>query len=305
MYTASATVAAPKGRKGIEVSVPRAGRRTRSTTTSVALLGLPTDVNSTFTRGAAQAPAHVRRALHSPAGNLTSETGVDLGLPGLLLDEGDLELAEEPGDRARIEGAVAELLARGVAPLLLGGDHSVTYPVLRAVAAAHAGLSVLHFDAHPDLYDVFEGQRYSHASPFARVMEEGLVRRLVQVGIRTLNAHQAAQARRFGVTIVPADGFTPQRVPIPRGPLYVSIDLDGLDPAFVPGVAHPEPGGLSVRDVLRVLHRIEGPLVGADVVELLPSADPHGLTALVAAKLVKELAGLMLTRHGRRRARRA
>ncbi len=268
----------------------------------VALLGLPTDVNSSFTRGAAQAPAHVRRALFSPAGNLTSETGVDLSEPGRLLDEGDLALMEEPADRARIETAVAALIARGTTPLLLGGDHSVTYPVLRAVAAAHGRVSVLHFDAHPDLYDVFEGNRFSHACPFARVMEERLARRLVQVGIRTLNAHQAEQARRWRVTIVTQDDFAPARVPIPSGPLYVSIDLDGLDPAFAPGVAHPEPGGLSVREVLRVLHRTPGPIVGADVVELLPSADTRGLTAVVAAKLVKELAGLMLTRHGRPRA---
>jgi arginase family enzyme len=125
-------------------------------------------------------------------------------------------------------------------------------------------------------------------------MEEGLARRLVQVGIRTLNAHQASQAKRFGVTIVEMRAFDPDRVPIPRGPLYVSIDLDGLDPAFAPGVAHPEAGGLSVRDVVQVLHRVKGPLVGADVVELLPSADQGGRTAVAAAKLVKELAGLML-----------
>jgi agmatinase len=260
----------------------------------VGLLGLPTDVNSSYLRGAAKAPAEIRKALFSPSSNMSSETGVDLGAPGLLIDEGNVALAEEPGDVERIEGAVGALIKRGLTPLLLGGDHSVTYPVLRAVAAAHRSLSILHFDAHPDLYDVFEGNRLSHACPFARIMEEGLARRLVQVGIRTLNAHQASQAKRFGVTIVEMRDFAAARVPIPRGPLYVSIDLDGLDPAFAPGVAHPEAGGLSVRDVVQVLHRVKGPLVGADVVELLPSADQNGRTAVAAAKLVKELAGLML-----------
>ena len=125
-------------------------------------------------------------------------------------------------------------------------------------------------------------------------------RRLVQVGIRTLNAHQAEQARRFGIEVVGPDGFAPQRVPIPRGPLYVSIDLDALDPAFAPGVAHPEPGGLSARDVIQVLHRVRGPVVGADVVELLPAADQGHRTAVVAAKLVKELAGVMLRRQAAR-----
>jgi agmatinase len=260
----------------------------------VALLGLPTDVNSSHRRGASRAPAQIRKALWSPARNLTSETGVDLGAPGALTDEGDLALRETPADRARIEKAVAALIRRGLKPLLLGGDHSVTYPILKAIAAAHPRVSILHFDAHPDLYDVFEGNRYSHACPFARILEEGLARRVVQVGIRTLNAHQARQAERFGVEIVPMDAFVAERVPVPRGPLYVSIDLDGLDPAFAPGVAHPEAGGLSVRDVIRVLHRVRPPLVGADVVELLPAADEGGRTAVAAAKLVKELAGLML-----------
>jgi agmatinase len=260
----------------------------------VGLLGLPTDVNSSHQRGAAKAPAEIRKALFSPSSNMSSETGVDLGAPGLLCDEGNLALAEEPGDVARIDKGVAALIQRGLTPLLLGGDHSVTYPVLRAVAAAHPTVSILHFDAHPDLYDVFEGSRLSHACPFARIMEERLARKLVQVGIRTLNAHQAGQAKRFGVTIVEMRAFDADRVPIPRGPLYVTIDLDGLDPAFAPGVAHPEAGGLSVRDVVRVLHRVKGPVVGADVVELLPTADQGGRTAVAAAKLVKELAGLMV-----------
>jgi agmatinase len=258
------------------------------------LLGLPTDVNSSHRRGAARAPEEIRKALWSPASNMTSETGVDLGAPGVLTDEGDLALEEGPGDLARIESAVSALIGRGFTPLLLGGDHSVTHPVLRALARTHRALSILHIDAHPDLYDVFDGNRFSHACPFARIMEEGLARRLVQVGIRTLNAHQQQQAERFGVEIVTMGAFVPERVPIPRGPLYVSIDLDGLDPAFAPGVAHPEAGGLSVRDVICVLHRVRGPLVGADVVELLPAADQGGLTAVAAAKLVKELAGLML-----------
>jgi arginase family enzyme len=154
-------------------------------------------------------------------------------------------------------------------------------------------LSILHFDAHPDLYDEYEGNRFSHACPFARIMEEGLARRLVQVGIRTLNAHQAAQAKKFEVTMVTMSAFDPQTVPIPRGPLYISIDLDALDPAFAPGVAHREPGGLSVRDIIRVLHRVKGPVVGADIVELRPASDVDGMTAGVAAKLLKELAGLM------------
>lgn len=254
----------------------------------MALLGLPTDVNSSHLRGAAGGPGAIRAALGTGASHLTSETGVDLSVAGALLDEGDLSLREDERDRGRIERGVLELLDRGLKPLLLGGDHSVTYPACRAMASRHPSLSILHFDAHPDLYDAYAGNRFSHASPFARIMEGGLARRLVQVGIRTLNAHQAAQASRFGVEMVKMSEFRPEAVPIPAGPLYITIDLDALDPAFAPGVAHREPGGLSVRDLIRVLHRVEGEVVGADIVELRPDSDVDGMTAVVAAKLLKE-----------------
>jgi arginase family enzyme len=153
-------------------------------------------------------------------------------------------------------------------------------------------VNILHFDAHPDLYDDFEGDPLSHASPFARIMERRLATRLVQVGIRTLNAHCRQQAERFGVEIVEMRNFAADQVPIPPAPLYISIDLDALDPAFAPGVSHHEPGGLSVREILSVLHRIKGPIVGADVVEYNPIRDINGMTAVVAAKFVKELASI-------------
>jgi arginase family enzyme len=177
-------------------------------------------------------------------------------------------------------------------PVFLGGDHMVSHPIVAGLAAVHGPLEILHFDAHPDIYNDFESDPLSHASPFARIMERGLARRLVQVGIRTLNRHCREQAERFGIEVIEMRHFARDRVPIPAAPLYISIDLDALDPAFAPGVSHHEPGGLSVRDILAVLHRIEGPIVGADVVELNPSRDIHGMTATVAAKFVKELAAL-------------
>ena len=170
----------------------------------------------------------------------------------------------------------------------------MTYPILRAIGPLHPALTVLHIDAHADLYDEFEGDRYSHACPFARVMEEELVDHLVQVGIRTLTGDQAAQAARFGVEVIDMRAWADGARPSIAGPVYVSIDLDGLDPAFAPGVSHREPGGLSVRDVLTVLAAMNGPIVGADIVEYNPAQDVAGLTAHVAAKFVKELAGLML-----------
>ena len=276
--------------------------------TTVALLGVPWDASSTFQRGAAAAPALIRQALWSPSSNAWNERGDDLSATGVLEDAGDLSLGDDAADaRTAIEQRIRQLLGAGRRPLSLGGDHSITYPILRAFGVRtqsetqpHAGaraepLTVLHIDAHADLYDTFDGDRFTHASPFARVMEERLVGRLVQVGIRTLNAHQRAQASRYGVEILGADRWR-EAVPLVgrlRGPLYVSLDLDALEPALAPGLSHPEPGGLTVRDVLELLAAIRVPVVGADIVEYNPANDVRDLTARVAAKFVKELVGIM------------
>ena len=258
----------------------------------IRLLGLPTDANSSFLKGPALAPPLVRAMMVSDKGNASTELGGAFGAGIDLRDEGDLQLDGTLQDDERIERAVAALTSEEDIPLLIGGDHAVTYPIMKAIAARHGPPAILHFDAHPDLYDELLSNRRSHASPFARIMEDGLATRLVQVGIRTLNPHQREQAARFGVEIVPMRGFTPESVPIPSGPLYVSIDLDGLDPAFAPGVSHHEPGGLSVREVLDILDRIEGPIVGGDVVEYNPTRDIHDMTCSVAAKLASELAAV-------------
>lgn len=259
---------------------------------NVRLIGLPTDCNSSFRRGPARAPQHIRALLFSEMGNPASEGGAELGAEIGFSDSGDLPLREDAGDDALITAAVLAACTAGDVPILLGGDHSVSFPILAGIAAHHGPVNILHFDAHPDLYDELGGNRRSHASPFARIMEAGLATRLVQVGIRTLNAHQRAQATRFGVEIVPMRDFAAGLVPIPSAPLYVSIDLDGLDPAFAPGVSHLEPGGLSTRQLLDVLARIDGPIIGADIVELNPDRDINDMTAAVAAKLVKELAAI-------------
>ncbi|WP_426164188.1 agmatinase [Sandarakinorhabdus sp. DWP1-3-1] len=260
---------------------------------TVRLIGVPTDRNSSFLRGAAGAPAPIRAQLFSSHGNLAAEVGGELGGSIGFHDAGDLPLLEDGGDDAIITASVVAALVAGEAPLLLGGDHAVTFPIVQAIAAHHGPVSILHFDAHPDLYDDFEGNPRSHASPFARIMEAGLATRLVQVGIRTMNDHCRDQAARFGVEVLPMRGFRPDQVPRLSGPVYISIDLDGLDPAFAPGVSHHEPGGLTVREVLDVLAAVEAPVVGADIVEYNPLRDINDMTAVVAAKLVKELAALL------------
>jgi arginase len=262
------------------------------------LLGIPLDVNSSYLRGAAAAPGKIREALQSDSSNKWTEMGVDLGAAGAFSDSGDLGLAdsrEKIGeDFAEIERAIGELLEKGERPLSLGGDHSVTYPILEAFGRYYHDLTIVHFDAHPDLYDEFEGSRVSHACPFARIMQERLAKRLVQVGIRTMNGHQREQAARFGVEVIEMRVLPAyDRLEI-HGPVYVSFDMDVLDPAFAPGISHREPGGMSVREAIAHLHAIEGTIVGADVVEYNPEQDVSGMTATVAAKIVKEILGKMV-----------
>lgn len=258
------------------------------------VIGVPYDASSSFRRGAAAAPPVIRKALASPSSNSWTESLVDLGSSALLEDAGDLELPATADARRLIEVAFARLVGEGRRPIALGGDHSVTYPILRALRHFHPELTVVQFDAHPDLYAEFEGDRYSHACPFARIMEEKLADHLVQVGVRTMTGHQRVQAERFGVEVIDMRSWSAGKRPLVRGPLYVSIDIDALDPGFAPGVSHREPGGLSVRDVIGGIQALHGELIGADVVEFNPSEDLMGLTAPVCAKLVKELASRML-----------
>jgi arginase len=167
------------------------------------LIGVPYDASSSYLRGSIGAPPEIRRALECEAGNWWSELGVDTR--PLLADVGDIVVPNEPGSHARaiIERDIAALVQTGARPIVLGGDHSITYPVIRGVAAAHARpFCILHIDAHADLYDVFEGDRFSHACPFARIMDEGLITRLTQVGIRTLTGHLYEQVARFGVDVI-------------------------------------------------------------------------------------------------------
>jgi len=256
------------------------------------LLGIPFDANSSYLRGAAGAPKAIRAALHSAAGNSWTESGVDLGVEGVFEDAGDLEFTADAF--TSIERRVGELMDRGLRPLSLGGDHSITLPVARAIAKRVPELTIVHFDAHPDLYDELEGNRMSHACPFARIMEERRAKRLIQVGIRTLTQHQREQARKFGVEIIEMRHLPAVDKMTVEGPVYISFDMDALDPAFAPGVSHREPGGMSVREALTHLNAVGGNLVAADLVEFNPAQDISHMTAMVAAKLLKEMLGKMI-----------
>lgn len=264
---------------------------------SVCLLGIPWDAHSSFMQGPALAPAEIRHAFDSDSANKWTESGIDLGQAGIILDAGDLELEGDMDPMARIQSRVAELLDLNLPLFCLGGDHAVTYPVVKALSRKYTPLNILHFDAHPDLYDELDSDRLSHACPFARIMETGRMARLVQVGIRCMTGHQKRQAEKFGVEVHEMKDWQGPPALTFDGPLYISVDMDVLDPAFAPGVSHWEPGGLSVREVLQVLQQVKAdPIVGADLVEYNPRQDPSGRTGMVAAKFMKELMGRMLVR---------
>jgi arginase len=271
----------------------------------LALLGIRYDENSSFTKGAADAPPQIRAALRSDAWNLTTENGTDLSGENVFFDAGDIEPVSGSDMFTLIENSVYTLIADGMAPISLGGDHSITYPIVRAFARRFQDLSVVHFDAHPDIYDNYQGNRNSHASPFARIMEQKLVKRLVQVGIRTFTAHQREQVRKFGVETIEMHQLTDAQFGDARGlaerlrlefdsPVYISFDVDALDPAFAPGVSHREPGGMSTRQAIELIQRLKGRVVGADIVEFNPRMDPLHITGTVCAKLLKEIAARML-----------
>jgi arginase len=260
----------------------------------VAVIGIPFDANSSYMQGPALAPAQIRKIWNAGAINLCSESGIDLGNHPEFIDLGDLKIENAANAIDKIESTIAELLGCGARLLSLGGDHAITYPILKSYRTRHQQLEILHLDAHPDLYESYEGNRYSHACPFARIMEEKLASRLVQIGIRTLNAHQKKQADRFGVEIVDMQRFHNLQAVKLKGPLYLSIDLDVLDPAFAPGVSHHEPGGMSTRQLIELIQGLQVPLAGADIVEFNPLRDLSDITAMVAVKILKEVAARML-----------
>jgi agmatinase len=261
----------------------------------IGVLGVAFDDHSSWKRGAALAPPRIREAVFCDSSNLWTENEVDLGAPGLFSDAGDIEPAAADMPRL-VTQAASRLYHAGLKVLALGGDHSVTFPLVQAASDFYDGLTLLHFDAHPDLYDNFADNPHSHASPFARIMESGLARRLVQVGIRTINAHQREQARRFGVEVLTMANWRSVFDLRFESPVYLSFDMDCLDPAFAPGVSHREPGGLSTREALTIIQALHADIVGADLVEFNPTQDPSGITDMVAAKLFKEIAGCMLGR---------
>lgn len=257
-----------------------------------AIIGIPFDEKSCYLRGAAKGPQAIRAASTGRAINPWTELGMSLEEDIALADVGDVDAS---GDFkkvfSRIEEAILKILGKRAVPIILGGDHSISYPVVKAIVRRYPSLDILHFDAHPDMYEELYGDRFSHACPFARIMEEGLAQNLVQVGIRAATQAQKTKAAKHGVRMIEMKDFNEKLLLRFANSLYISFDMDALDPAFAPGVSHHEPGGLSTRQAISVLHALEAEIVGLDVVEVNPERDPSGITAAAAVKVIMEVVG--------------
>lgn len=274
----------------------------------IAVLGIPFDSGTSFRPGARFGPSHIRehsRQLHPYHQIHDSYPFRDLQ----VVDAGDVGVG--PYDVSRAVEVIhdrARMLVRGGARIVaIGGDHTVALPLMRAAAAVHGPLAVLHFDAHLDTWDVLHGATIWHGSPFRRAAEEGLLdlQHCQHVGIRggVYDPSEFEDDRRAGFAIIRAAEFVHRTIPDMVGqiadrlgdsPVYVSIDIDVLDPAFAPATGTPEVAGISTSELFAVLRGLRGlNIVGCDVVEVAPAYDHAGITGLAAAHTAWELISLM------------
>jgi agmatinase len=256
-------------------------------------VGIPDDSQSSFRLGCSAGPKEIRSAYDGRSFNSTTESGVDL--EAAVADLGDLAPEESwEASSQKYRRAVEGLLEKNQTPFIAGGDHAITVPVVEAFGVLQNPIHVVQIDAHPDVYPEFEGNRFSHACVAARLLEMDHVASVTQLGIRTLNAVQARQLERYSdrLRMFYARELLaelPRLTHLTTGaPVYLTVDLDGFDPAVAPGVSHPVPGGLTSRQVLGFIGSADWRLVGMDVVELNPSADLNRLTAILAARLLHE-----------------
>jgi agmatinase len=285
--------------------LPRLDQVTRA---EVAALGVPFDSGVTYRPGARFGPQHVRASSkllrpYHPALQV-SPFGVQQ-----VADAGDVAL--NPFDLTEaidtLTAAADGFAADGTRLLTLGGDHTIALPLLRAAARRHGPVAVLHFDAHLDTWDTYFGARYTHGTPFRRAGEEGLLdpERCLHVGIRgpLYGPDDLRDDAAVGFQVVPADDYQDgtvasivqrMRARLGAGPVYVSIDIDVLDPAAAPGTGTPEAGGLTSRELLQTLRGLVGlDVIGADIVEVAPAYDHAEITGIAAAHVGYELLSVL------------
>lgn len=274
----------------------------------VALLGIPYDGGVSYRTGARFGP----RAIRDQSSLIRTWNPVLKVHPFQRLrvaDCGDVDVVPISIERtyAQVEKAIDDVVGAGAIPLVAGGDHSVTLPILRSLARRHGRLGLVHFDAHPDTWDQYFGSRFFHGTPFRRAVEEGLLdpRRMIQVGIRgpVYGPEDFAFHDEHGIEVIRVEavkeqglGWVAGRLGRLRGaPVYCSFDIDAVDPAYAPGTGTPEVGGLTSYEAVALVRALAGMnLIGADVVEVSPLYDgPGQVTALLAANLMFELVSVM------------
>ncbi len=286
----------------------RTRRHEISADVDIGLIGVPFDIGVNFRAGARQGPAGVREA-----SRLIRKSHPTSGIAPFELcnvaDLGDAPVNPLSLDRSieMIEAFFAEVHAADIAPIAIGGDHTIPVPILRAIAK-QAPVGMVHFDAHPDTLDELCGTKINHATFLRRVHEEGLVdaKRVIQIGLRgsRFGADDLQFGYDVGYTIVTMDEYEEMgraaviemiHETLGEGPVYISLDIDGLDPTFAPGTGVPEIGGLIPRDVQVILRSLSGKdVVGADISEVAPCYDPTGITCVTAANLMFEILCVMV-----------
>jgi guanidinopropionase len=276
----------------------------------IGIFGVPTDLGLSNRTGTRHGPSAVREGSRLIR-RVNPSTRVSPFDAANVADLGDV--GAHPYDLLQTIETTAEfvkrLRERDVMPLAVGGDHVVPLPVLRGLFDGRP-LGMLQFDSHPDTYDEFYGTKINHATPFRRAAEEGLldVARVIQLGLRgtQFSPDDASGSRQLGFTVITYDEYEEMgrdtaiarvREVLGDGPVYITYDVDGLDPRDAPGTSALEPGGLSMRDSQVILRGLRGlDVVGGDVCEVTPQLDPAGITAVNAANLVFEIVCLMANR---------
>jgi agmatinase len=270
----------------------------------VAIVGVPFDGGTSYRSGTRMGPREIR----SQSSLIRSYNYFQKVAPFDRLnvaDAGDIDAPPVSIEKCydAVEAGIGAIVDAGARPIVVGGDHSITLPVLRALARRHGPLAVVQFDAHIDTWDEYFGGKYFHGTPFRRAIEEGIVdgRRFVQVGIRGPMYGEADFEfhREHGITMIDIDQVKDRGVAsvveqirrVATGSAYVTVDIDAVDPAFAPGTGTPEVGGLTSHEAQRLVRGLGGlKLIGADVVEVSPLYDgPGQITSVLAANLLFEL----------------
>jgi len=272
------------------------------------VVGVPFDAGTSYRPGARFGPAHIRESSrllrpYNPAQDaepFALAQVVDAG--DIAVNPFNIELAVD-----QVEAGMSELVSTGAKILTLGGDHTIAYPILKSLHAKHGPITVIHFDAHLDTWDTYFGAPLTHGTPFRRASEEGIIDlgSCLHIGIRgpLYSTDDLSEDRRLGFAILNStdadtlgiEGMIAAMLKrVGDRPTYVSIDIDVLDPAYAPGTGTPEAGGLSSRELLRIVRALDATnLIGADIVEVSPAYDHAQITGIAAAHLAYELITVM------------